>query len=229
MIVPFSIVLVAVLAAGGVLMWSLDRAVASERFRAHRVHDPARNRPTKEEIRANARRNGFWSVGFLAVVAVLGADLLVHGEAVGWATVLGEVVAALLLYDMLYYFLHATLHRPFWMQRVHGVHHRILSPSAIESVFLSPIENLAGLGTLVISVAIVGPVSLVSFGIIFFVHESLNLIVHCGLSFDQPWLSPLEFLARNHDVHHGKQANRNFATLTPLWDHLMGTYGAPNR
>jgi len=108
---------------------------------------------------------------------------------------------------------------------VHGRHHEVHNPTAMESFYLTPAELFAGLGLLVAVTCLLGPVSIYSFAAVFFIHSTLNITVHSGLSSKSVLLWPINTLTHKHYVHHAGNYNNNYASLTPFWDMLFGTRG----
>jgi sterol desaturase/sphingolipid hydroxylase (fatty acid hydroxylase superfamily) len=166
----------------------------------------------------------------LSLLAVYGGsyllyDHLVYEGPVSVLRVLGESALVLLVYDFTYYFLHRGMHIKKIMRWVHSVHHRARNPSALESFYLDPLELFAGVFLLFASTWLVGPVSVWSFGVTFFVYSTLNILVHSGLEFRTPLLGPIDFLARKHHVHHMQDFGKNYSSLTPLPDLLFRTAG----
>jgi sterol desaturase/sphingolipid hydroxylase (fatty acid hydroxylase superfamily) len=135
-----------------------------------------------------------------------------------------EILAILLVYDFAYYWLHRIMHYKPLMRFVHGVHHRVRNPTAMESFYLHPLELLAGLALLMLCTWAVGPVHGYAFAVVFFIHSSLNIIVHSGMISRTWFLKPLDHLTRKHTVHHKDDLDKNYASLTPLPDMLFGTY-----
>ena len=130
-----------------------------------------------------------------------------------------QIVGILLVYDLLYYFLHRyPFHQWTRLKRVHTVHHVIRAPTAVESLYLHPVELL-----LTLVVCAFGPVSVGTYGIILGVHGTLNIIVHAGLDLPFFPFRALSFLSRKHATHHISMRGGNYASLTPLWDVLLGT------
>jgi len=132
--------------------------------------------------------------------------------------ILGEAVAALLLYDFAYYGLHRIMHIKKVMRFVHGEHHRARNPSALDSFFQHPIELFSGIALMYAAVWAVGPVHPYAFVVSFFVYSMLNIVVHSGIDFGHLWTRPFDFLARKHHHHHMDQFDKNFSSLTPLPD-----------
>lgn len=166
----------------------------------------------------------------LSLVTVIGATywgssaLLSTAPTPAWRIAF-EALAILLIYDFAYYGLHRGMHHKKLMRWVHGVHHRARTPSALESFYLHPAELLAGLGLLLASTWIVGPVHIYAFLAAFFVYSTLNILIHSGLDFGIALSSPIDALTRKHHVHHHDDFAKNYSSLTPLPDWLFRTTG----
>jgi sterol desaturase/sphingolipid hydroxylase (fatty acid hydroxylase superfamily) len=139
--------------------------------------------------------------------------------------VLGQFFGVMILYDFLYYLLHRFLfHEWKWLQSVHAVHHTAKYPTAIDSLYLHPVETFLGLATLLITLRVFGPINVWSFGVIFFVYSHLNILLHCGLVLPGgALLAPLNYMHKKHDRHHVSMKRGNFASITPVFDLLFGT------
>ncbi len=110
-----------------------------------------------------------------------------------------------------------------WLKKVHAVHHVVRAPTAIESLYLHPLETFLGQFLLTIVGCAFGPLDPVTWGLVLLVHSNLNIIVHAGLDIPVFGLRSLSGLARKHAAHHISMRGGNFASLTPLWDVLFGT------
>lgn len=220
----FFIILGAILLFDGVLMFFMAWAAQSSSLKRYRIRTPTTYRIPKAKKAINISLNATLSLVFFAAVLYHFGDALIYDGPVRGVTLFGEVLASLLLYDFMYYFLHRGMHHPKFMKYVHGVHHYVRFPTSAESIYLHPAENLAGLGLLCIAMAIVGPVSAVAFLIIFFIHSTVNILVHANLNLPHPAFKLLNFWAIKHDIHHGKHLNRNYASIFPFWDLMFGTY-----
>lgn len=214
----------AILAFDGVLMaWLTWAATASPRFSRLRIRTPAPGQalpPLRKRV--NTMLNNVLSLLiFAAFFWFLGAGSLYAGWP-GPTRFLGEVLGVLLLYDLMYYFFHRAMHIRGLMRYCHAVHHRVRATVADESIFIHPLENLGGLGLLVLALWLLGPVSTVSFLAIFFLHSTINIIVHSNLVFPHPAFRLFNFWAEKHDIHHHKARN-NYASIFPFWDQAFGT------
>ncbi|MBQ0795201.1 sterol desaturase family protein [Zhongshania sp.] len=219
----FLIMIAAVFVTNTVLIGFMTWAVQSERFGKYRIRTPERNRIPIGKKYINVSLNMLLSLLlFVAAFYYLG-DKLVYVGSTSVATLIGEVLASLMLYDFMYYFLHRGMHYPKVMKYVHGVHHYVRFPTSVESTYLHPLENIFGVSLLFIAVVILGPISTTAFAIMFFIYTSVNIIVHSNLVFPHPALRLLNFWAIKHDIHHGKHLNANYASIFPFWDQMFGT------
>lgn len=224
MTTQFIVSMLSIAAFAGALMAATQWAALSERYGKYRIRTPETYRiPLNQRIR-NIGGNMAFSVLIFATALGFFHERLFTAEAVPAVTQLGQVLAVLLLYDFLYYFMHRTLHRRKLMKFVHGVHHKARFPSAFESLYLHPLENLAGLSLLMTSIALLGPVGEAAFLLIIFIHTVANILVHTNLVLPHPIFTLPNYWARRHDIHHGKHLDRNYASIFPFWDMMFGTY-----
>ena len=140
----FLIMIAAVFVTNTVLIGFMTWAVQSERFGKYRIRTPERNRIPTGKKYINVSLNMLLSLLlFVAAFYYLG-DKLVYVGSTSVATLVGEVLASLMLYDFMYYFLHRGMHYPKVMKYVHGVHHYVRFPTSVESTYLHPLENILG-------------------------------------------------------------------------------------
>ena len=214
------------LASGGVLIAAVGSIAtwvsSAERFEHFRIRTSTGTIPRKY---VSIALNGTLAAAMYAVVAIFGADILYSNDAGNSVLrVALESLTALLVYDFLYYFLHRWLHTPRMMRRVHGVHHRVHSPEAMDGLFLHPAETIAGLALLFVAMAAVGPVSVASFLTVAFVHSVANIATHTNLVVPHPTFALFNYWAVRHDLHHSTHRNANYASIFPFWDRMFGTY-----
>jgi len=164
-----------------------------------------------------AVNGGVALAAYVAGIVLLGGYLVDAGRTSRWYAPL----LVLLLYDFGYYWLHRALHWRSLMRRVHWVHHRTSHPTAVDSLYLHPLETVAGLVVLLASMAAVGPLGPGAFAATAIAHSLVNVLVHANLSIPArlAWLT--NHWSARHDAHHSSSGN--FGTITPLWDWLFGT------
>lgn len=162
----------------------------------------------------------------LYVVAVLIGEGVLYQQEVNHSVlrVLVDSLLVLLVYDFLYYFFHRWLHTPTMMRHVHGVHHRVQFPEAMDGLFIHPGETTGGLALLFAAMAVVGPISVASFLIVAFVHAVANIATHTNLVVPHPAFALFNYWAVRHDFHHSTHRNSNYASIFPFWDRMFGTY-----
>jgi sterol desaturase/sphingolipid hydroxylase (fatty acid hydroxylase superfamily) len=219
----FYSLIVAILLVDGALLGFLAFAYHSKRFEAYRIS-------LKESMKVPGpeRLKNIAFIAVLSLVAVVGMTFVIypftfHDHAVSAGRLVFEVLAILIVYDFAYYWLHRAMHTKKGMRWVHGTHHEVHNPTAMESFYLTPTELFAGLGLLLACTWLVGPVSIYSFAAVFFIHSTLNITVHSGLLSKRLLLWPIDHLTHKHYTHHAGNYDNNFASLTPFWDLLFGT------
>ncbi len=224
MSLSFFIVWGVILLVDGALMYSLTWMATSRRYSAWRIRAPGPGQVTIPPRRkaVNTYLNNVLSLLiFAAYFYFLGEHTLYAGWP-GMTTFIGEVLAVLLLYDLMYYFFHRAMHLRSLMRYCHAVHHRVRFPLSNESIYLHPLENIGGLGLLILAIVILGPVSTISFLVIFAIHSVANIIVHSNLVIPHPAFRLFNFWVEKHDVHHHRARN-NYASIFPFWDQAFGT------
>jgi sterol desaturase/sphingolipid hydroxylase (fatty acid hydroxylase superfamily) len=219
----FYALIAVILMFDGALLTFLAYAYHAKRFEPWRISlKESMKVPGAERIRNIA----FIAVlSLAAVVGMTGAifPYTFHDNPIGVGRLIYEVLAILLVYDFAYYWLHRLMHTKRGMRWVHGRHHEVHNPTAMESFYLTPTELFAGLGLLLACTWLLGPVSIWSFAVVFFIHSTLNITVHSGLLSKRWILWPIDHLTHKHYTHHAGNYDNNYASLTPFWDMLFGT------
>ncbi len=219
----FFILWAAILVFDGVLLAALTWAAQSPRFAEARIQPVGQNRMSRARKLINTNLNNFMALSiFVAFLYHLGERVLVPGWP-GFTRLLGETLGVLLIYDLGYYVYHRTLHHPKLMRFVHGVHHHVRFPSAAESNYLHPAEQIGALSLLLGVMVLLGPISASSFLLIFFIYSTANIVVHSNLVFRHPALRLFNFWSVRHDIHH-RQVKHNYASIFPFWDQAFGTF-----
>ncbi len=206
----------------GVLMAWLNWAATSKAYAHYRVRPPGTNHiPARRKWINTGLNNALALLIFIAFFFHFGATALYTGWP-GTAHFIGETLAVLLLYDCAYYFYHRGMHHPKIMKYVHGVHHKVRYPTASESIYLHPLEQIGALCLLLGATLLLGPISTLSFLAIFFIYSTANIVVHANLVFPHPAFRLFNFWVRKHDTHHDK-FRYNYASIFPFWDQAFGT------
>lgn len=114
-----------------------------------------------------------------------------------------------------FYATHRFLHRPWWMKKVHRVHHEFRTSHAWASEYAHPVEFLVGnFGTLSLGIVLFAPHLATIY--VFVVVAMLQILVHHA-GYALPWAP----WAVHHDWHHYRYKEA-FGTLGVL-DRLFGT------
>ena len=208
----------------GVLM-ALMQWLAVVKMPEARLRPPKPNKVTLRTKTINVIGNSIVAVTFVVSALYFGGERMIYSDAIepSIMTVFGEMLAVLLFYDLMYYGAHRAMHHPKLMKYVHGVHHYIRHPTAFESVYVHPVEGLIGIGLLLLSIYVLGPISATSFLVAFFIYTTANIMVHANLKLENRFLKLANYWAVRHDIHHGTQLNRNYASIFPFYDQFFDT------
>jgi sterol desaturase/sphingolipid hydroxylase (fatty acid hydroxylase superfamily) len=202
----------------------LKRAFRSETMRAWIISEDPQRSLDYAAVRRSARLNSFVSIAFMSTCSFAFRDFLIYDGAVALWRIPLEIVAAVIIYDFAYYFVHRyPFHEWKLLRRVHAVHHRTRHPRGVDSLLLHPAETCIGLAALLASVAVVGGVHVYSFAVLFVGYTTINVINHAGMNFQRFPLRTLGVLAVKHDKHHHSMLSGNYAFLTAIPDSIFGT------
>lgn len=218
--------IIGVLIWSGILMGTMQYA-ALVKMPHKRIREPRPNRIKLKEKVINVIGNGLTAVALIFAVLYFFHGTMLSTESAPWYQVIIEATITLMVYDFMYYFLHRGMHYPKVMKYCHGVHHYIRHPTAFESIYLHPLEGIAGIGLLLIAVAILSAfnaISIASFIVALFVYNSCNILVHANITWDSKLMALPNYWAKRHDIHHGVHLNRNYSSIFPFWDKMFGTY-----
>lgn len=219
---PLHAILIAVLLASLLLEVWLTIVYVSRTSDDYKIYTP---RPKDiARIVKLVLPNSILSGALIVAITYAASAHLVHEARTGALEVVADVVVTLALYDLLYYFLHRYLFHEWQLLRsVHVLHHTVKYPTALESLYVHPVENALGVLLLLSCLAIVGPVSLPAYAVILAVFSWLNIVIHSGLDFRQRMLRPIAYMVRKHAKHHSSMRAGNYASITPLPDMLFRT------
>ena len=221
---PLFVMMSAVIALSGVLLIGLTLL-----FRMP-VTD---NHCIREEPVKTLKDSKFWRLAIinsvLSISMIFGLTYLLYAflfyeEAASPLRTLLEGVGILITYDFAYYLVHRyPFHQWQLLRKVHAVHHTVRFPTAYDSLYMHPVENVIGLLLLMLCTFLVGPVSIYSFAGVFVIYSFLNILNHTGLDLPFFPFRTISYLSRKHDAHHVSMRSGNYASITPLFDHLFGT------
>ncbi len=216
--------LAVVLLLSGVLFVVASAAYRAPVMAPFRIFDDRTRKLSGRKLIVRVYANMAFSSGLVFAMCHVLYPWIITATDSSWLRRFGEIVGILLIYDFLYYLMHRfAFHQWGWLKRVHAVHHAVRHPNAFDSLYLHPVETFLGLALLIAVVIGFGPVDVITFSIVFGVYTSLNILVHCGLDVRVFGLRTVSYLARKHDAHHTSMRGGNFASITPIWDILLGT------
>ena len=217
----YGVIGVAICAAAFVSFWTW--VASSARFQGYRLRVPARD-PLSGAVRfRQVAVVILFDFALYIAYLVLAYDWLIREGSVTWLTSLGQILVILLIYDLMFYWVHRLFHTPFLMRHVHGIHHRVRYPKAVDDFFMHPMDSLWVTTLFFLSIAMVGPVTTTTFIALLFTYAFINNTLHSGLNLPHPCFALTNYLARKHDVHHGKNISANFGSIFPFWDLVFGT------
>lgn len=195
---------------------------AHARFPQYRIGNSDGNRLAGRRLNLIANFATVFAM-FVIAITVFGDYLIREGPSLWY-----EPVVFLLVFDFAYYCMHRTLHHPTLMRLLHGVHHRISHPTAVESLYEHPIDTVLAFTLLFACMAVVGPLGVTSFAVASLLYMTIFGLGHANLDLPFKAMAPLNHWARRHDAHHA-QRSVNFGSITPVWDRLFNTEAAPTR
>lgn len=141
-------------------------------------------------------------------------------------TIIFQLLFILLIDDVYFYFLHFWMHtNKYVLKKIHRIHHKAITPVALEYIYVHPIEWLLGyIGPFVaiFIISLVQPVSILAFWAYQIIRNIHELDVHSGFkSLFSKWI-PFWGESEHHDLHHEK-LNGNYATTFTIWDRIFKT------
>ncbi len=213
-----------VLALSGALLIGLTLLFRMPVSDSHRIREEPVRTPKGPKFWRIALFNSALSISMIYGSTYLFYAALFYEQPVSRWRMLLEGVGILISYDFAYYLVHRyPFHQWRFLRRIHAVHHTVRYPTAYDSLYMHPIENAIGLALLMLCTFLVGPVSIYSFAAVFVIYSALNILNHAGLALPFFPFRTLSYLARKHDRHHVSMRSGNYASITPLFDHLFGT------
>ncbi len=145
----------------------------------------------------------------------------------GW----GQWALTFVVMDGLAYALHRLSHAVPWLWRLHAVHHSDVELDATTTHRHHPLESLVtALLTLPVLVMLAPPVlAVLAYSVTALAVSTLshgNLRLPAGLERALRWAVVTPAYHRVHHSAHQPQTDSNYATVLPLFDHLLGSASA---
>ena len=146
----------------------------------------------------------------------------------GPLSLLAQLALVFVLDDLYFYFFHRLLHEHKGLyRRIHKIHHEAYSPLPLEYIYAHPLEWMGGtlgvLGGLAVVWFVWGELSVWTVTIASFLRQIHELDIHSGAKATIAKFVPLLAVADDHDLHHAKPTQGNYASTLRIWDRVFGT------
>jgi sterol desaturase/sphingolipid hydroxylase (fatty acid hydroxylase superfamily) len=132
-----------------------------------------------------------------------------------------------LVYELLVYAWHRTMHRVHWVWRTfHQMHHSAERVDSFGAFYFSPLDSIGF--TFLTSLTLIVIVGLSAQAVTYFLYVTmfLSVVQHINVRTPQ-WLGYIVQRPESHSVHHGRGIHQyNYSDL-PLFDILFGTFRNP--
>lgn len=194
-------------------------------------------KPTRSDVLADAAFMAFVQIALarlLAFVATLALAGWSHAHSPhplwphGWPLAL-QVIAMVVLVDLMRYWLHRACHHYPLLWRLHEVHH---SPDILYTLNVGrfhPLEKILHFSLDFVPFMLLGVAPEVFAG--YFLLYSVNgFFQHSNVRLRYGWLNYVVGSAETHRWHHArdpKTASCNFSNTTIVWDLVFGTWYLP--
>jgi sterol desaturase/sphingolipid hydroxylase (fatty acid hydroxylase superfamily) len=132
-----------------------------------------------------------------------------------------------LIYELLVYAWHRTMHRVHWIWRsFHQMHHSAERMDSYGAFYFSPLDVVGF--TFLTSLSLTVVVGLSAQAVTYFLYATMFLAVFQHTNIHTPqWLGYIFQRPESHSVHHGRGIHQyNYSDL-PLFDILFGTFRNP--
>ena len=114
---------------------------------------------------------------------------------------------------------------------MHSLHHRALTPTYVDALYVHPLETTIGLGLFLGSIPLIaaftGPLHAASMAIAMLIFTQVNIINHVYVNLPYFPFKTLDYITSIHAAHHVNMKQGNYATLTMIYDWLFGTLEEP--
>jgi sterol desaturase/sphingolipid hydroxylase (fatty acid hydroxylase superfamily) len=131
-----------------------------------------------------------------------------------------------LIYELLVYVWHRTMHRVHWIWRsFHQMHHSAERLDSYGAFYFSPLDIVGFTFLTSVSMTVLG---LAAEAITYFLYATMFLSVFQHINVRTPqWVGYIVQRPESHSVHHGRGVHQyNYSDL-PLFDILLGTFRNP--
>ena len=143
-----------------------------------------------------------------------------------------DMLAVMLVFDFFYYLTHRFLFHGRPLRRIHALHHQARQPTHVDAFFVHPLETVIGLGLFLLSIPLVGaisgaPLHSASLALATLVFTQINTLNHVYVNLPHFPFRTITWITRIHAAHHVDMNRGNYATLTTIYDWLLGTLEKP--
>jgi len=208
-------------------------------FQLVRQMAPHASRIQSRPLRAGQiRREVFYSLRAVAIFALYGLGLLAAYRA-GWTALEPDwsawprwwpvvgFLAAILLHDTWFYWIHRAMHLKGVFGWIHAEHHRSVTPTPWSILSFDILETIPQFGFFVVLVMLVPMHPAVLWTYLLF-DSLVNAAGHCGYEIIPErqrthWLLRYTNAVTHHDLHHAR-FDCNYAQYFNIWDRLCGTF-----
>lgn len=196
--------------------WAEKYRIQKRRMKAERIVGPS--------VRFWLRNNAILAVLTVALWPLLRLSGVHTGPLPPVWLIALQVLGFLYVDDVLYYWMHRTMHRGWLYKKVHSVHHRVPTPWAISAHYMHPVEFCLT-GILMLLGPVVLGVHVVTIYIWVVVRQWEAAEGHSGyeLPFSPSHLVPGYGGAEYHDFHHSR-FHGNYSGFLGYLDGLFGRY-----
>lgn len=131
--------------------------------------------------------------------------------------------------ELIYYIYHRAFHTVQLLWRFHAVHHSSYQLHVLNNARVHPLEVFIAFLPILLFVYVVKvPVDLMNWYFAF--QLTIGLLTHSNVAVHSSWFSWMFNTPELHHWHHShlrQEQDRNYGSVTMLWDHLFGTYHNP--
>lgn len=141
-------------------------------------------------------------------------------------TNLMTIVLPLILFDLLYYWLHRAQHRYAWLWQFHQVHHSITHMNCFNS-YHHWLEDVARFVCISLPLLFVIQVDTPNLAILSAAISTWGWYIHSDTKIHLGKANTIVADNRFHRIHHSlkeEHYDKNFAAFFPVWDWVFGTY-----
>jgi sterol desaturase/sphingolipid hydroxylase (fatty acid hydroxylase superfamily) len=139
-----------------------------------------------------------------------------------------QLVEAVLIAELIGYFMHRAFHAVPWMWRIHAVHHSSDQMDWLAALRLHPLDQTITRSIQFIPLYLLG-FTKETFGGLALIIGLWAVLLHANVRWRFGWLERVIATPHFHHWHHAGEARHNFSGLFPWVDSLFGTRLRPER